>query len=219
MNKLKDELIWTIIGGKGFCSFKYKARNQNLCRNEYNVTGFCSKQSCPISNSNYATIVGRNGEIFLYLKDATNTRFPDKLWKKFKLSRNFIKSFQEIDLILNLWPKFFVFKTKQKMTKLWQIFLRDKLRKVKKRSLDIYQKTNILYYKTKESKLVRQIKYQNLVEKQLLHRFNLGIYGQLYRSNFIQTWRQKAPHLKYSKLSIEEMISDKKSEKLKTIAF
>lgn len=218
MNKLEDELIWTIIGGKGFCSFKFKAKNQNFCRNEYNVTGFCSKQSCPISNSNYATIVGKNGEIFLYLKDTTNTRFPDKLWKKFKLSRNFIKSFQEIDLILNLWPKFFVFKTKQKLTKLWQILLRDKLRKVKKKSLDIIQKTNILCDKTKESRLLRKIKFENLVEKELLHRFNFGIYGELYHCNFIQTWKQRVTYLKYSKVSIEKMISDKKNEKIKTIA-
>ena len=218
MIKIKDGLIWSIIGEKGFCSFKFKANNQSLCRNEYNVTGFCSKQSCPISNSNYATIVGKNGEIFLYLKDTTNTRFPDKLWKKFKLSRNFIKSFQEIDIILSLWPKFFVFKTKQKLTKLWQTLLRDKLRKLKKKSLDNYQETNILYDKNKESKLVSKIKFENLVETELLHRFNLGIYGELYRTNFIQTWRQREPSLRYSKFFIEKTISDKKIEKIKTLS-
>jgi protein MAK16 len=133
MGDLNDELIWNIIGKEKFCSYKFNTKTQNFCRNEFNITGFCSKQSCPISNSNYATIIEKNGEIYLYIKDTTNIRFPDKLWKKFKLSRNFIKSFQEIDLILNLWPKFFVFKSKQRLTKLWQMLLRDKLNKVKKK--------------------------------------------------------------------------------------
>ena len=89
--------------------------------------------------------------------------------------------------------------------------------KSKKRSLDIYQKTNILHDKTKETKLIRKIKFENLVEKELLHRFNLGIYGGLYHRNFIQTWKQSVPHLKYSKVFIEKIISDKKNEKIKTI--
>ena len=98
MSLLGDEITWNIIGRKGFCSFKYFSKNQYFCKNDLNITGFCSKQSCPISNSKYATVIEKNGEIYLYIKDRLNLRFPDKLWKKFILSRNFMKSLQELDL-------------------------------------------------------------------------------------------------------------------------
>lgn len=197
MNFSKNDLIWSIIGKKGFCSYKFKSVKQNFCASEFNVTGLCSKQSCPLSNSNYATVIEKNGEIYLYVRDKANSRYPDKLWKRFLLSRNFIKSLQELDLILNLWPKFLVHKTKQKLTKLRQKLLREKLNELKRNSVLISKKKN-LTYKLKESKLISKIKFESLVEKELLHRFNLGIYGKLYPLNFIQKWRNGLFNTSYS---------------------
>lgn len=55
-----DELIWRTIAFN-FCSFKIKTVEQNFCKNEMNVSGLCSRQTCPLANSNYATIKAHEG--------------------------------------------------------------------------------------------------------------------------------------------------------------
>jgi protein MAK16 len=57
-----DEVIWSVIN-QGFCSFKTKSRVETFCRNEWNVTGLCNRQSCPLANSRYATVKEIDGEL------------------------------------------------------------------------------------------------------------------------------------------------------------
>jgi len=198
MNSSNDDFIWSIIGKNNFCSYKFNSKSQNFCKNEFNTTGFCSRQSCPLSNSKYATVIQKNGEIYLYIKDSLNDHYPDKLWKKFILSRNFTKSLQELDLILNLWPKFFVYKIKQKLTKLYQILIRKKISCMKKKSFKQVDKKKNSKNKITESSLLNKIKFEKLIELELLHRFNLGVYGDLYPPGFIRKWRMNIKEKKYS---------------------
>ena len=211
MFSAENEIVWKIIGNDSFCSFKFISKNQKFCKNKYNITGFCSKQSCPLSNPKYATVLEKNGEIYLYIKDQFNSRYPDKLWKKFILSRNFLKSLQEVDFLLSVWPKFFVSKTKQKLTKLHQILIRKKLDVMKKKILIATRKNKPFLIKSQEAKLLSKIKFESLIESELLHRLNLGIYGNLYPINPIRIWKKNLSIVKYSKnIKKARVLSDKK---------
>mmetsp|Transcript_33792 Transcript_33792/g.85445 ORF Transcript_33792/g.85445 Transcript_33792/m.85445 type:complete len:140 (+) Transcript_33792:1462-1881(+) len=132
MNFKNDDLIWKIIGEGEFCCFKKNSILKNFCKHELNVTGLCSKQSCPLANSRYATIIQQEGVFFLIQKDQRNLNFPNKIWKKIPLSRNFGKALQEININLAFWPKFFLYFVKFKLTKLTQIFIRYRINELKK---------------------------------------------------------------------------------------
>jgi hypothetical protein len=105
-----DELIWNVVN-HDFCSFKVKyilpphpllpktnfhrAKSQSFCRNEYNVTGLCSRQSCPLL-SKYATIREENGILYLYMKTAERMHSPAKWWEKIKLSQNYETALSQV---------------------------------------------------------------------------------------------------------------------------
>lgn len=179
-----DEIIWQIINQQ-FCSFKLKTdKNQNFCRNEYNVTGLCNRQSCPLANSRYATVRQHPTKqtLYLYMKTVERAHLPSKMWEKIKLSNNYSKALEQIDERLIYWPKFLIHKCKQRLTRLTQVQIR--MRRIAAEEERLGEKlVPKLAPKIKHREQARErkaeaaAKLERTIERELVERLRQGAYG------------------------------------------
>lgn len=179
-----DEIVWQIINQQ-FCAFKLKTeKQQNFCRNEYNVTGLCNRQSCPLANSRYATIRQHptKDTLYLYMKTVERAHLPSKMWERIKLSNNYTKALEQIDERLIYWPKFLIHKCKQRLTRLTQVQIR--MRRIAAEDERLGEKLvpklapKVRHREaTRERKAEAAAKLERTIERELLERLRQGAYG------------------------------------------
>lgn len=194
---MSDDIIWHLINNQ-FCSYKLTTdKGQAFCRNEYNVTGLCNRQSCPLANSKYATVKSVNGRLYLYMKTAERAHTPAKLWERIKLSKNYSKAIQQIDSHLLYWNKFLVHKCKQRLTRLTQVAITERrmaLREEERHYVGIAPKVK-RREENRERKALAAAKIEKAIEKELLDRLKSGAYGDRPLNVDEKIWKKVMGHM------------------------
>ncbi|KAI9291412.1 Mak16 protein, partial [Neoconidiobolus thromboides FSU 785] len=204
-----EEIIWNIVNTR-FCSYKVSTDTQKFCRNEYNVTGLCDRESCPLANSRYATVREQEGTVYLFIKTAERAHLPAKLWEKIKLDKNLIKAIEQIDQQLLYWPEKQINKCKLRLTKIKQYLI--KMRKLKLKNqpkLVVINKKVERREKKRETKAEAAAKLENNIEKELLNRLKNKAYGEEPLNINEAVWKKI---LEGEQMDIEDELSEEDEE-------
>jgi protein MAK16 len=158
-----------------------------FCRNEHNVSGVCSKVTCPLANSNYATIVEKEGICYLYIKTVERAHLPRDLWEKIKLDANFGESLRQIEENLEYWPVHMVNRCKQRLTRIRQTLSRMRKLALRDNQVTLVPiKTKTVKRETaREAKAERAAQVEKTVQNELLERLRQGKFG-IYNYPFNQ---------------------------------
>ncbi|KAI5172546.1 protein MAK16 [Nematocida sp. LUAm3] len=177
---LDDQSIWNSIGSKNkFCSFKMKTDTDDiLCKNPNNVSGMCSRETCPLANSKYATIRSIDDKLFLFVKEPERLHKPSSIYEKILLPNSYEDALEQIDKELLNWSPRVVHRCKQRLTKLTEYLERKLLLTIKGRPNYIKRRKKAERQdRAREVKASKVAKVELSLEKEILERYKAGIYG------------------------------------------
>jgi len=162
-----DDVVWSLLGQ--FCSFMTMAKTSKFCRNEYNLTGLCNRRSCPLANSQYATVREEEGVLYLYVKHAERAHLPAKLWLRVKLSLNYEKAVEQIKTNLIYWRKWTINKCLTRYNRLLEVQKRKrKLVLTRSKRLVPKARRKDRHEVRREDKALVAARLETVIEKELL---------------------------------------------------
>merc|ERR1712032_403543 len=180
INMIIDDVIWEIINNS-HCAFKTKTVDNTFCRNQYNITGLCNRNSCPLANSRYATIQEEKGVCYLYMKTAERAHTPKELWEKVKLDKCFRIALEQIDENLMYWPEFLKSKCKERFTRIRQMLVRKRRMRIKNtEEYDIVSRKAEKREKAREKKAEKSSLIERHIEEELLKNLKSGKYEGIF---------------------------------------
>lgn len=201
---MTEDMIWHILDQQ-FCSFKTQLENEKkkFCKNEYNLTGTCSKFTCPLANGRYATVLEENGILYLHVKTIERAHTPANLWEKIQLPSEISGALKVINENLAFWPKRFVNKVKERLVRLHQYLIRYRkwYYRAKPRLVTVHKKYERREQR-RELKALIAAKLDVAIKQELLERLKQGTYEPFINLN--------------NKAYMELLREEKRREKLKT---
>ena len=148
------------------------------------MTGLCNRNSCPLSNSRYATVYENKGICYLKIKTPERAHTPKLLWESIKLDPSYNKALEQIEKELEFFPKFLKHKCKQRFTRLRQVLVKS--RKMKLEGSEEYQIVSRKAEKREKRRLVKAEKsavIESHIAQELLKNLKEGKYDDIYNIN------------------------------------
>lgn len=139
---------------------------------------------CPLANSQYATVVEKEGKIYLCIKTPERAHLPRKMWEKIPLPYNLDAAFAQIEKSLRFWDTRKIKRCKLRYHRLFLVLRR--MRKLKQRvtaKMVPVKKKVERRLKSREKKAEKIAMLEHKIEAELLERLRNGVYPkELYQT-------------------------------------
>jgi len=123
------------------------------------------------------------------MKTVERAHRPASLWHRVALDRNYAKALKQVDGLLSHWPRFLVHKSKQRLTKITQFFMRTrKLLREKRPKIVTLPARQVQREARRESKAHVAAQLETSIEKELLERLKSGTYDN-YQSHNLNRYK------------------------------